>query len=179
MGRNVGSKLGWAILDAVADGVEVLQYATYRPTALLKYGLTDLKTMDILRERQRMRMAVRRLEKRGYLERVREDGLRSVRLTELGDLMIRSRREPRLLPDGIWTVVSFDIPERNRGTRRTFRTCLRASGFTRRHDSVWISNRDWSDKLRFEVSRLGISDWVAVIIGEIINAPPAASRSTE
>lgn len=133
--------------------------------------LTDMKTMDILRERQRMTQAVKRLERKGYLERLRKERSTALRLTELGERMVCIRRPPRHLPDGVFTVVSYDIPERQNVARQSFRRYLKEAGFMRRHHSVWISDRDWSESLRHDLHRLGISEWVVVIIGQIVSTP--------
>lgn len=171
MGRKFGSDIGWAILDAVADGVEILQNAVYRPSALLRYGLADLKTLDILRARQRMKQAAMRLRRKGYLRALRIDGRRAFGLTKLGE-KLRKTRDASLPPryaDGWATIVSFDIPERHSRLRQAFRRGLRDIGFRRKHLSVWVSDRDWTGELKQHIQRLDIHDWVVVIQGRIVS----------
>jgi hypothetical protein len=170
MGRRFGSAIGWAILNAVADGVEILQYATYRPTALLRYGLQDLKTMDALRARRRMQQAAQHLKRQKLLEVIEENGRRAFRLTELGKATLFEAHEamPPLLGNGNLTIVSFDIPEKYAKVRRSFRRYLKGLGFRRHHQSVWTSDRDWIGRLRMRMQDIDVKDWVCLIQGRLI-----------
>lgn len=181
MGRKFGSKAGWALLNAVADGIEIFQYATYQPSALLRYGLVDLKILEAERARRRMRQAVYRLKRQGLIEERRVERQRAFRLTSLGECLLKQAKErlPSLLPEGLQTIVSFDIPEREKSTRQAFRLYLRRLGFQRIHLSVWASELDWSEQLARQLIEYKIEDWVVVMQGRVIQTraldPPTFS----
>lgn len=166
MGRKFGSELGWAILNAVADGIEILEYSRTRPTALLRHGLQDLKILEKERERRRIQNAVSRLKKQKLVEeRVIARG-RFLALTELGTRTLDNRNRPPPLPEGYQTIVVFDIPERFRDARLTLRRYLRSLGFTQLQRSVWISDADWAWRLKQRFDELDVSVWISVFKGQ-------------
>jgi len=72
------------------------------------------------------------VEEKGYL-RLSEKGKR--KLEWLSPTMLRGKPAAW---DGKWRILIFDIPEKRRISRDAIRTRLRASGFVRAQDSVWI-----------------------------------------
>lgn len=137
--------------------------------ALLRHGLHDLKTMDAERERQRLRAAARRLEKKGFLEKIARDDKRAWAITEMGKAYIDRHQNPKTLEDGTLTIVSFDIPEQYKLSRQSLRRFLKSLGFTRHHLSVWTSDKDWADILSQKAKELQIDPWVVVLQGKILS----------
>lgn len=169
MGRKIGA-LSSAILNAIADGVEIIEYSVYKPNALLKYGYPFVKEVEAERERARIRAAVFRLKKRRAILEIKNRRQRAFKLTILGEEILRIKKQepPPELPDDQVTIVSFDIPETESKARQSFRRALKASGFTKLHASCWISTRSWAPLLSQLIAKSGLDDWVRVIEGRVM-----------
>ncbi|MDP3985340.1 MAG: hypothetical protein Q8P82_01125 [bacterium] len=63
---------------------------------------------------------------------------------------------------GEYCLVSFDFPETLRRQRVYFRNFLKSAKFELHHKSVWISQRDVVEELRFLVKLLRAKDWIRV-----------------
>jgi phenylacetic acid degradation operon negative regulatory protein len=92
------------------------------------------------------RTAISRLSRRGVLESGRDGRHSSYRLTPaaVSDLTAGgawiTRFATRADPwDGYWTLVSFSIPQEERGQRRALRGQLRWLGFAPLYDALWVS----------------------------------------
>jgi len=58
--------------------------------------------------------------------------------------------------DGMWSVVTFSIPEHNRAARHLLREQLRWLGFAPLYDGVWISPRDRAADATARLAELGV-----------------------
>ena len=77
--------------------------------------------------------------------------------------------EKSVLPEGVFCLVSFDIPEYTRKTRTVFRNFLKRAGFKQLHQSVWYSGIDLVDPLTELIKQFGIEKWVAIFKAELAN----------
>jgi len=59
--------------------------------------------------------------------------------------------------DGMWSLVAFSIPERNRSARDELRKALRWLGFAPLYDGLWVSPRDHADDVVARLKDLGIT----------------------
>jgi phenylacetic acid degradation operon negative regulatory protein len=71
--------------------------------------------------------------------------------------------EGQLAWDGNWLVVTFSIPEGQRGKRDAFRTRLTEMGFGLLSSSVWISPFDQEAEVTTLVEELGLAGQVALL----------------
>lgn len=165
-----------AVLNAVADGIEILEFSVYKPSALLRYGYPFIKEVEDERARRQMRAAARRLKQKGYIKEKRELRGRAFRLTALGEKIQQDKESTSFnnipLPPNTHLIVSFDIPEQYRHARHIFRCILKTLGFHRQHLSVWISDKDWTTYLEKILEDLKVKDWVVLMKGEIIFPKP-------
>lgn len=124
--------------------------------------------------RNSLQVAVRRLEKKGFIEKgIMEDEL-CLRLTRLGanylKQMQQRKKEKGIMKinpvkikwDGKWRVVVFDIPEKNRRVRQALRMGLRMLEFKPLQKSVWVSKVDCTRELRSYIRELSLSSYVLV-----------------
>jgi len=164
MGRKFCSKWGDAILNAVADGIEIFEYGCYQPSALMRYGLEDLKILEKERARSHMRAEICRLQKRKYLEKIKHEEKIIFKLSDLGQKMLDRQHvaKPKKLPEGETFVISYDIPEKYAAVRQDFRRTLKRLGFKKLQQSVWSSELDWSDRTTELIDSRALSDWVLV-----------------
>jgi DNA-binding transcriptional regulator PaaX len=168
-GRKFGSELGWAIIEAVANGIDLFEYACQIPSAPLGYYDPAMyKSYKIERERHRILTAANRLKKQKLLRVIQNDRGRAFKLTSLGRKYLAEHKSelPPVLPSGMKTIVSFDIPEKHRVARQAFRVYLKSIGFAKLHRSVWISNLDWAKCLKRNLDKLKIGDWVHIFQGQ-------------
>lgn len=72
-------------------------------------------------------------------------------------------RKPRKW-DNKWRVIIFDIPEKKRRQRTRAREILKAAGFQRLQDSVWVYPYDCEDVIGLMKTDLGIGKYLLYMI---------------
>lgn len=143
------------VLEKSVDGYcrfEDFTYNHYR----YHYGIPELK-------KPALSQALRRLRQGGYIEKDVKEGKVVYKLSELGTDALGIDNSPW---DGKWRLVIFDIPEDKRGIRDLFRRKLKEWEFKRWQQSVWITKKNITGKLRKLIAELEITPWVAVIESE-------------
>ncbi|MFA4954649.1 MAG: hypothetical protein WC641_05025 [Patescibacteria group bacterium] len=164
MGRKMAAEIGWAVLEAVADGIENFELIVRKPNAVLSCGVDGVKAIEAINKRLRLKRAAARLVKKRLMGKRWEDGRLAYHLTETGKKLLAQKTPPPTLPEGFVTIVSFDVPEVFAKARQNFRRCLRALSFRRIHLSVWVSERDWSGILKRHIVAAGLSSWVKIFV---------------
>lgn len=145
--RRLGA-LQQAMLTAVVVGAVVLVAATIPNAArLIKYFPGYKKGA---RFNYKAKSVLGRLAERGCIIFVEKDGKRFARITEKGERMLQIETEKTTIAgkrrwDRRWRVVIFDIPERRKSVRVSFRRFMQEYGFVRLQDSVWIYPYDCED----------------------------------
>ena len=121
-------------------------------------ALTGIDYPFSTRKRDIVRSAANRLRRKGLMQF--KDGHYS--LTDSGEKLLNkwqmSRykiKRPRKW-DRKWRVIIFDIPEKKRGMRTRAREILKAAGFQRLQDSVWVFPYDCEDVIGLMKTDLGI-----------------------
>src|SRR3989338_6258356 len=102
-------------------------------------------------ERYRNRLAIERLEGCGYVQRQSRNGKIAFFITREGKRALRDiyERSARAVKhpekwDGVWRVIAYDFPEKERATRNSLRYVLHKSHFLRIQKSVWVFPYDCS-----------------------------------
>jgi phenylacetic acid degradation operon negative regulatory protein len=125
-----------------------------------------------------LRVAVWRLEKEGFLERIARGNRPQFRLTAKGlghtkrlDGRAAYDREPRTRAtwDGKWRVIIFDVPERFKEDRRRIREALRRNDFYPLQKSVWISPWRLSDELHEHFVEWKLKGHILYLLTETID----------
>lgn len=111
-----------------------------------EYGLADKASDNAIRS------ALKRLKKKGCLEKIERKGSISYRITERGKNKIERKIFDRDVWDGKWRVVMFDIPEEEKRIRDNLRNVLIASGFKYFQKSVWLTPFDVLDEVEIFVN---------------------------
>jgi phenylacetic acid degradation operon negative regulatory protein len=106
-----------------------------------------------------------RLVQQGLLE-YRGTKKDSVAVTEDGKSVLLTRRPER---DGIWKMVIFDIPEKQRPVRTFLRNRLRSLGFKKWQASIWISPYKLDERIELELKQLAEKLFVRLIKTTDIN----------
>jgi phenylacetic acid degradation operon negative regulatory protein len=129
------------------------------------------------------RTTISRLARRGVLEGSRQGRHSSYRLTEPAAIDLSNgggaiaafgvSPEPW---DGLWTLVSFSIPEQESTQRRALRTYLRWWGFAPLHDGVWVWPHPLPEKAHAELAQLALGSMSLFRAGHI-DLPTDANRS--
>ncbi|MET8578386.1 PaaX family transcriptional regulator C-terminal domain-containing protein [Streptomyces sp. NPDC005012] len=108
------------------------------------------------------RTAISRLARRGVLESSRQGRHSSYRLSDpaavnlsLSGHSIVAFAEQAEKWDGVWTLISFSLPEGRSAERRTLRGRLRWLGYAPLYDGLWLSPRPFSPRAREELSAVG------------------------
>ncbi len=153
----------------VASNTKAALEFIYQPK---KYFYKNLFEQVKLEEKV-LRNVVSRLKRRGLLE-VSEtnSGEIIVRLTKNGELrLIRGMLhsyQPQDSDKG-FTVVIFDVPEKNRKARRMLRTELNFFGFKPIQKSVWISKKKPFEVLEKYLNLSGLNQYAVVIDAQEIS----------
>lgn len=106
---------------------------------------------------------VRELRIKGYIETPKDGRKIFLKLTDKGkqEVVLKKLLENDSW-DGKWRIVIFDIPEKHRHIRDTFRNQLREFQFKRLQKSVWVGKKNVTKELKDFVKQVGISDWVKI-----------------
>ena len=79
--------------------------------------------------------------------------------------------------DGTWTVLSYSLPEEQRGARNLLRELLRQARFGTLHDALWLRPGDAAsvvDGIRRSLSGEVADDRLAVFVGARLSSPAEA-----
>lgn len=106
-----------------------------------------------------------RLVQQGLLDYV-GPGKEVVGLTEDGKSVLLTRRPER---DGVWKIVVFDIPEKQRPVRTFLRNRLKSLGFKKWQASIWISPYILDERIETELKQLASQLFVRLIKTQDIN----------
>src|SRR6266700_2364327 len=74
--------------------------------------------------------------------------------------------------DGMWSLVAFSIPERNRAARDSLRKQLRWLGFAPLYDGLWVAPRDRTAEVITQLAELGITTATAFRASTIPGVSP-------
>lgn len=124
--------------------------------------------------RNSIQVALKRLENKGFIEKGMKEDEVCVQLSELGVKELERRRKKRreeFTPklknkgkwDGIWRMVIFDIPEKNKKVRKALRKTLRILEFYPLQKSVWVSKSNYTKELRKWVKDLELTNYIRVV----------------
>ncbi len=87
-------------------------------------------------------------------------------ITEDGKSVLLTRRPEK---DGVWKMVIFDIPEKQRPVRTFLRARLKALGFKKWQASIWVSPYKLDERLELELKQLAEKFFVRLIKTTDIN----------
>jgi DNA-binding transcriptional regulator PaaX len=107
-----------------------------------------------------------RLVEQGFLQR--KDTLQGIRLqvTDEGTKLI-NRSQPQ--KDGVWKLVIFDIPEKQKYVRVILRAKLKALHFKKWQNSIWVSPYALDNEIEEDLNELGKKFFVRLIKTTQIN----------
>ncbi|SED09858.1 transcriptional regulator, PaaX family [Amycolatopsis tolypomycina] len=77
--------------------------------------------------------------------------------------------------DGQWTVVTFSVPEQDRGLRTALRSRLRVLRFAALYDGVWVSPHDLAEAALAALRELGLRSATVFRATELPGSAPAAT----
>lgn len=130
---------------------------------------------NIHRFNNQAKTAIGRLAQKGLIRFTSKGNIKYVEITEKGRLVFALEREKAALRarskkkwDKRYRMIIFDIPERRRAVRDQLRHTMRACGFLRIQDSVWVSPYDCEDLIILVKADLRIGKDVLYTIVEKI-----------
>lgn len=127
------------------------------------------------KRRGRLKDTIRRLETQKFISWKEKDGDLILTLTEKGKkkaLKFNIDEMKIKIPnkwDGIFRVVVFDIPERNRDARNIFRKKLKDLGFYQMQKSVFVHRFECREEIDFLRHELGVAPFVNYIVAKEIS----------
>ncbi len=167
--RAVRRNIGNVVLQTI-EAAGILSAALLAPNvlgAMLKLGWRPHTRQNTVISRAKDRLVKRKLLK--YVNG-------SLRLTEKGELVVERLRLSEFKRDridtwdGKWRVLVFDIPETKSGLRHKIRNTLRAIGFLRLQNSVWLYPYDCEDLVTLLKADMKIgSELLYMIVEELEN----------
>lgn len=117
-----------------------------------------------------MYQALKDLREKGYIDITKdEEGKILMKLTNNGreEVMIKKLLESKNW-DKKWRIIIWDIPEKHRKLRDLLRRKLKEWEFTQWQKSVWVSKKDLIKPLKKFLRKVGLSQWVKVMVAEDI-----------
>jgi len=115
-------------------------------------------------EKRKIYQQIYHLERFGYLDK---DGL-----TNKGFLKLtkeKCKTDKNIQWDKKWRIVIFDIPEKMRKYRDSFRVFLLDLGFLKLQNSIWINYQGDFDEIQNILKIIGIEKYVVLIVADKIS----------
>jgi len=156
--KKIGSVVAAGGLVTVAVLFPNIIGATYR----LSKQIEDLQDAA---SKYRLKQSIKRLEKKGliYLEddeiKLTKRGKEILKFIKLDDLIITKPSKW----DGVWHLVCYDIPERHKRARESFRTRLMQLNFAQIQDSLWVHPYECQDEVSAVSQILDVSHYVVYL----------------
>jgi hypothetical protein len=166
------------IIDWIADASDAMSSRSMS-IVLMSEGIGGVRAIRRGEELGDINEQLRHLERRKFIEIKRLSNRLVVALTDKGRVagLRENARSAALRTDHRLCLVSFDIPEQERGARLVLRRFLRECGFRMHHQSLWVSDRDIINTLTPFIRRLGIARWVHLYLAEPIVIDTSPDRS--
>jgi len=109
------------------------------------------------------------LKHRGYLEFERVGGKESIRFTNKAKLALLDKISARKAEEEKYYFVSFDIPERLRINRDSFRRTIKRLGFREIQKSLWACKKGVGEFVEMAAEEYKVSDYVIYLVTDITN----------
>ncbi len=124
-------------------------------------------------DRYKRKCALARLQRAGYVNQVDADNSEMVTLTLLGRMMMRKNDKDSTTTsqrewDGLWYIVSFDVPEQNRRIRQALRSLLVRNNFMHVQGSVYISPYPCEELIEFLIADRRLKQYIFFVVAKII-----------
>jgi len=160
--RNV--KLSLQVLELVAAG-SVLAFVKDKKERKKIYDDCDEIWHEM--DRKQLYQIINRFGLQGIIkkEKMRNDTYK-VSITGKGKRKILKNRFSSIeLPkkdkwDGVWRIAIFDVPEKHRGLRDSFRGKLKSLGFVEFQKSIFVFPYECEKEIKFVINYLGIEEYV-------------------
>ncbi len=107
-----------------------------------------------------------RIRQNGLLEASEQGGKMTLKITADG-IKLLSRLHPE--KDGVWKIVIFDIPEKQKYVRVILRAKLKSLHFKKWQNSIWISPYKLDEEIEQELKKLAEKFFVRLIKTTEIN----------
>lgn len=165
----------WKALEAV--GMLTVAFMAPNAVQLLK-GRNNLGEYP----RRQVRVALRRLEKKGYIRSLGEKNAWKFELTKEGREQLEKKTiEAIVIPkpvkwDGKWRMVIFDIPEKYRQARDGLRGKLEHIGFQYLNLSVWVHPFECRNEINAIVEYYGVGKYVRYAIVDLFDGMDVMER---
>jgi hypothetical protein len=159
------------LFEEICDAFDDLVDATGSPNLYFRGGVDLIREIEYASEMKGFYQALRKLERKKKLEIRTYANEVLVRLSNDDVLcgLLEKIRSSELLPAGRSYLVSFDIPEQERGLRQELRRFLKACGLKRRHDSLWICGQASGRELVLAFQVIGADKWVHLYDATILS----------
>lgn len=146
------------IARAIADGLFV-GYAIFDPKVRNKHFY------DIVGGHKRSREIIQKTLNKMEEKNLVYLGGEKIVLTERGNKVLKELDfEEAILPqenwNGVWNLLSYDIPTKKKKTCDYFRRKLKEVGFTQVHKSLWLYPYDYKEEVAAFAHSLGIAPHV-------------------
>lgn len=113
------------------------------------------------------------LKRRGYLEIEKNGRRESIKFTNKAKLAMFDKISDKITIEKKYYFVSFDIPERLRRERDSFRRAIKRLGFREAQKSLWVCNRSLGEFVELAAEEYKVSNYVVYLIVEASNIDDA------
>jgi phenylacetic acid degradation operon negative regulatory protein len=106
------------------------------------------------------------LRQRGMVTIISKKDKKFIKITRAGQLELLLKKAKKALKqqwDGKWRVIIFDIPENSKDKRHLFRALLKANGFYKLQDSVYINPYSLNLEAIRYLKETGLIDYIRIL----------------
>jgi DNA-binding transcriptional regulator PaaX len=162
-------------LSAVSMLFKLAQVLIFPYTADYKFRVKAEEAIDELDlDRTEIQAKIRYLKKIGLIETFVENKERYFEITARGFEKLKKHQDKNPVIkrsekwDSKWRVVIFDVPDKKKFERDTFRSRLLEMGFVKVQESVYVYPFECTNIIRYQSELLLIEKYVLVMVSEII-----------
>lgn len=154
------------LADVVLGELAVFAIALSDTRAAHNYQRLDRLSSDLRDswDERQLLTAIRKLREKGWISQEltpTQEGQKRLREFIPG---IQTKRRW----SGKWYIVTFDVPERERGKRDRFRSVLRALGYVPLHQSVWLASENFFGDVKAYIKEEGMTAYVIFSVSEAL-----------
>lgn len=159
------------VLEAIADGLDLLNMTRNHQRIFALEGFSGLRRVRAQEERAAIANYYRYLKRKKLIQEIKFGDRLAYAVTDKGRFKILCAQFKSLPkhPEGISTIIIYDIPESQRRARQLFRRFLRENKFTLCQKSVWITDIDVVSPLSEFIRIHKLSPYIQIFNAKKVN----------
>ncbi len=172
MGTVKKNNLVLSILMALNKGLDILDLLSMtqrHQKIFMLEGFDGLRRLKKEKQKKALQLRIAYLKRKKFIQSTRKGDRLIYIITNKGKVKLL-REQLQNAPkhkNGIITLVTFDIPETQRTSRKFLCRFLKDLNFKQAQKSVWFSQKDFGDQLAVFFRKHKLEKWINIFVGSL------------